>query len=52
MAEGSLRTGTKLAYAIGAVAESGIGMAFNAFNFLFYKALKDGGVYFIGETDL
>ena len=39
MPEGSLRTGTKFAYAIGAAAESGIAMAFNAFNFLFYTTV-------------
>ena len=39
MPDGSLRTGTKFAYAIGAAAESGIGMAFNAFNFLFYTTV-------------
>jgi Na+/melibiose symporter-like transporter len=39
MAEGSLRPATKLAYAIGAAAESGIGIAFNAFNFLFYTTV-------------
>jgi Na+/melibiose symporter-like transporter len=37
MADGSLRTGTKFAYGIGATAESGIAMAFNSFNFLFYN---------------
>jgi hypothetical protein len=36
MPEGQLRNGTRFAYGIGAAAESGIGMAFNAFNFLFY----------------
>lgn len=39
MPEGSLRTETKFAYAIGAAAESGIAMAFNAFNFLFYTTV-------------
>lgn len=39
MPEGPLRNGTKFAYAIGAAAESGIGMAFNAFNFLFYTTV-------------
>lgn len=39
MPESTLRTGTKLAYAVGAAAESGIGMAFNAFNFLFYTTV-------------
>ena len=35
----ALRTRTKLAYGIGATAESGISMAFNAFNFLFYTSV-------------
>ncbi len=35
----ALRTRTKLAYGIGATAESGISMAFNAFNFLFYTTV-------------
>ncbi|MAG30279.1 MAG: hypothetical protein CL908_05210 [Deltaproteobacteria bacterium] len=39
MADGSLRTGTKFAYGIGATAESGIAMAFNSFNFLFYTTV-------------
>ena len=34
-----LRTRTKLAYGIGATAESGISMAFNSFNFLFYTTV-------------
>lgn len=39
MPDTPLRTGTKLAYGIGATAESGIGMAFNSFNFLFYTTV-------------
>lgn len=39
MPEGSLRTGTKFAYGIGGTAESGIAMAFNSFNFLFYTTV-------------
>jgi Na+/melibiose symporter-like transporter len=35
----ALRTRTKLAYGIGATAESGISMAFNSFNFLFYTTV-------------
>lgn len=35
----SLRTGTKFAYGIGATAESGIAIAFNSFNFLFYTTV-------------
>ena len=35
--DASLGVRTKVAYGIGATAESAIGMAFNSFNFLFYN---------------
>ena len=39
MREEPLRIGTKFAYGIGGTAESGIAMAFNSFNFLFYTTV-------------
>ena len=39
MPESSLRNSTRFAYGIGSTAESGIAMAFNSFNFLFYTTV-------------